>query len=643
VIPAILFADASWYHPGAMLHINAMTYRIGGHTLFDAVTVAIRKGHKVGLVGRNGSGKTTLFRLIMGEAAPDGGEINLRKGMYVSTVAQEAPAGPESLIDTVLAADTERTDLLERSETATDPHEIADIHNRLVDIDAQSAPSRAARILAGLGFDEVAQASSCASLSGGWRMRVALAATLFSRPDILLLDEPTNHLDLEAALWLESHLASWQGTLVVISHDRTLLNSVVDEIIHLQGAKLNRYSGGYDRFERTRREKQELDSKLRSKQLAERRRIESFIERFRYKATKARQAQSRIKMLERMEPIASVIEDRTVAFHFPNPDPLSPPLITLEEAAIGYEEGKPVLRDLDLRIDMDDRIGLLGANGNGKSTLIKLIADRLKPLDGILRKSSKLKVGYFAQHQADELQVSESAYQHAARAMPMSTESQVRAHLGRFGFPGDKADTKTANLSGGEKARLLFALMSLEKPHIMLLDEPTNHLDVDAREALVQALSEYDGAVVLVSHDAHLIELVCDRLWLVTDGTCTPFEGDLTDYRKRLAEDRRERRRDSRSSSKGNSKRDRKAERRARAAERAETAEIRKQIRKKEELMETLHGLRADLESRLADPEVYDGPTARLMELQVELGDIKTRLVSAEEEWLALSEALEAT
>ena len=636
-----MFADASWYHPGAMLHINAMTYRIGGHTLFDEATVAILKGHKVGLVGRNGSGKTTLFRLIMGEAAPDGGEINLRKGMHVSTVEQEAPSGPESLIDTVLAADTERTDLLERAETATDPHEIANIHNRLVDIDAQSAPSRAARILAGLGFDETAQASSCASLSGGWRMRVALAATLFSRPDVLLLDEPTNHLDLEAALWLESHLASWQGTLVVISHDRTLLNSVVDEIIHLEGAKLTRYSGGYDRFERTRREKQALDSKLRSKQLAERRRIESFIERFRYKATKARQAQSRVKMLERMEPIASVIEDRTVAFHFPNPDPLSPPLITLEEAAIGYDEGVPVLGGLDLRIDMDDRIGLLGANGNGKSTLVKLIADRLKPMDGKLRKSSKLKVGYFAQHQADELHVSESAYQHAARAMPMSTESQVRAHLGRFGFSGDKADTKTANLSGGEKARLLFALMSLEKPHIMLLDEPTNHLDVDAREALVQALSEYDGAVVLVSHDAHLIELVCDRLWLVTDGTCTPFDGDLTDYRKMLAEDRRERRRDSRSSPNGNGKRDRKAERRARAAERAETAEIRKQIRKQEELMETLHRSRADLESRLADPEVYNGPTARLMELQVELGDIKTRLVSAEEEWLSLSEALE--
>ncbi|MCB2103010.1 MAG: ABC-F family ATP-binding cassette domain-containing protein, partial [Rhodobacterales bacterium] len=498
-----------------MLHINDLTYRIGGRTLFEGASVVVPMGHKVGLVGANGTGKTTLFRLICGAAAPDSGTIQVRARARVGQVAQEAPAGPESLLDTVLAADTERAALLAEAETATDPERIAHVHTRLADIDAHTAPARAAAILSGLGFDTAAQARPCSDFSGGWRMRVALAAALFARPDLLLLDEPTNHLDLEAALWLEGHLASWPGTLIVISHDRDLLNRAVDGIVHLWGGTLTRYAGGYDRFEATRSAQLVLQEKARRKQEAERQRIQAFVDRFRAKATKARQAQSRMKMLERMQPIAAVIEDRATLFDFPAPDPLPPPLVTLDGVDAGYVPGQPVLRGLDLRIDMDDRIALLGANGNGKSTLIRLLGGRLEPMAGAVRRPGKLRVGYFAQHQTEELDADASPLDHLARRLPDKRESQVRAHLGGFGFGVEKADTRVRDLSGGEKARLLFALMSLDAPHVLLLDEPSNHLDVDARQALVEALNAYQGAVILVSHDPHLIELVADRLWLV--------------------------------------------------------------------------------------------------------------------------------
>jgi ATP-binding cassette subfamily F protein 3 len=627
-----------------MLHINDLVYRVGGRTLFEGATVHVPAGHRVGLVGRNGAGKTTLFRLILGEATPDSGSINVRRGMRVGTVAQEAPGGQETLVEHVLAADKERTRLLERAESATDAHEIAEIHTRLADINAETAPARAARILAGLGFDEAQQQRPCAEFSGGWRMRVALAATLFAAPDLLLLDEPTNHLDLEAALWLEGYLSTWPGTVVVISHDRTLLNTVVNEIVHLEQKRLTRYAGGYDRFERTRRERQELDSKLRSKQLVQRRHIEAFVERFRFKASKARQAQSRLKMLERMTPIASVVEEHTIAFDFPNPEPLSPPLIALDGTDAGYD-GKAVLKGLDLRIDMDDRIALLGANGNGKSTLVKLLAGRLKPLAGKLVKSAKLKVGYFAQHQADELNLSETPYQHLARLMPMATETKVRAHLGRFGFSGPHADVKCEGLSGGEKARMLFAMTSTDAPHILLLDEPTNHLDVDAREALVQALNTYDGAVVLVSHDAHLVDLVADRLWLVDDGKCTAYDGDLSDYRAMLTDERRARRRQSRDTAEApteSSAAGRKQARRDRAEQRAATADLRKEVRDHEKKIEKLAAERDAIERRLADPEVYQGPTSKLMELQLRHGEVKAELAKTEDTWLLLSERLDA-
>ena len=624
-----------------MLHINDLTYRIGGRVLFDGASVALPAGHKAGLVGRNGTGKTTLFNLILGELHPDGGTTSIRKNARIGTVAQEAPGGETSLVDAVLAADTERSALLDEADSAIAPERIAEIHNRLADIDSHSAPSRAATILSGLGFNEEAQARPCSDFSGGWRMRVALAAVLFSNPDVLLLDEPTNHLDLEATLWLENYLANWRGTMLVISHDRTLLNASVSEIIHLQGGKLTRYAGGYDRFEKTRAERLANESKMRTKQLAAQRHIQSFVDRFRAQANKAKQAQSRLKMLARMQPITSMMEDRTVSFDFPNPEQLPPPLITLDGTEVGYEKNKPVLRGLDLRIDMDDRIGLIGANGNGKSTLVKLLSDRLKPMAGKLRKSSKLRIGYFAQHQTDELNVESTAYQVMAAKVPDANESTVRALLGRFGFGSEKIGTLIADLSGGEKARLLFAVMSIDKPHVLLLDEPTNHLDVDARESLVHALNDFEGAVILVSHDPHLIELVCDRLWLVDGGGCQIWDGDLSEYRKKLLDEQRGGNKTG-NAGRGQGSKNRKQVRQERAKARAATNGLRASAKEALKTFEKLEKQKTDLETRLASSEVYEGSTSELMALQVKLGDIKSALGKAEDAWLAAEAAIEA-
>jgi len=622
-----------------MLQINDMSYQLGERVLFDRATLSVQSGQKIGLVGRNGTGKTTLLRLIQGELSPDSGSVEIAPRTILGAVAQEAPSGDMSLLDTVLAGDTERHSLLTEAETATDPARIAEIHTRLADIDAHTAPARAAAILAGLGFDEEAQQRPCSDYSGGWRMRVALAATLFLRPTFLLLDEPTNHLDLEAVMWLEAHLARWQGSILLVSHERGLLNRAVREIVHLEDKKLNRYTGGYDEFERVRREKLSQLSKMQARQVAERKRIQAFVDRFRYKATKARQAQSRLKLLEKIEPIASVIEEATISFEFPNPSPLSPPLISLETAAAGYED-VTVLRDLNLRIDMDDRIALLGANGNGKSTLIKLLADKIAVQSGKLTKSRKLKIGYFAQHQAEELTPSASAYEHLNALYPLEPEARLRAHLGRFGFAQSKADTKVANLSGGGKARLLFCLMSSEKPHLMLLDEPSNHLDVDAREALVEALNAYDGAVIIVSHDPHLIKLVADRLWIVDEGSCVPFEGDLSDYERQLLEARRGRRSDPGTEQK-ELKDNKKEQRQLRAAARAELAPLKQRARDAEAKVGELSESIAELEKRLADPDLYDGKSETVTELQKQLGSLKKRLSEFEEIWLDAQTALE--
>lgn len=625
-----------------MLSVQNITYRIAGRTLLEDASLSIERGQKLGLIGRNGTGKTTLFKLISNAIQVDDGDIQMQRGIRLGQVAQEAEATDKSLIDTVLAADIERDSLMTEAETATDPNRIAEVHNRLSDIEADRAPARAARILAGLGFNEETQQRSCKEFSGGWRMRVSLAAALFARPDFLLLDEPTNHLDLEAALWLEQYLQGWNGTLLVISHDRRFLNAIVDGIIHLSNYKLTRYQGNYDRYERTRRERLEHEAKMQVRQEAARAHIQSFVDRFRAQATKAKQAQSRIKMLARMEPIVSVMEEKTIQFNFPQAALPAPPLIAIQDVNVGYEPNKPILRNLDLRIDPDDRIALIGANGNGKSTLVKLLCDKLKPETGTLVKAPKIEVGYFAQHQTDELRMDETPFDHVARMLDENRETNLRGHLGRFGFSGDRAETKVESLSGGEKARLLFALMSCGKPNILLLDEPTNHLDVDAREALVHALNTFEGAVILVSHDAHLIELVADRLWLVEDGTCKTYEGTLDDYAVELRSKRREARQNEKSETTSSApKENKKQARKERAELRQATAKLRKTAQEAEKRMAKLQEQKQKIEARLADPEIYNGPTSDMMDLQVKHAEVKEAMDTAEMIWLEAQEALE--
>ncbi|MGC2856021.1 ABC-F family ATP-binding cassette domain-containing protein [Novispirillum sp. DQ9] len=625
-----------------MLHINDLVFRIGGRVLFEGATAHIPANARVGLVGRNGTGKSTLLKLILDQLHPDGGSVTVRPRARVGHLRQEAPEGTATLIDTVLAADTERAALLAALDADPDPAHMADIHERLNAIDAHSAPARAAAILSGLGFPAEAHGRAVGEYSGGWRMRVALAAALFSRADLLLLDEPTNHLDLEATIWLESHLATYPGTLIVVSHDRELLNTVTNRIIHLENGKLTVYGGNYDAFVKTRREKMDLQAKAYAKQMEQRRKIESFIERFKAKATKARQAQSRVRMLERMETVVNVVEDRAITLDFPDPEPLSPPLLAVEKAVVGYD-GKAVLRNVSFRIDMDDRIALLGANGNGKSTLAKLITGRLGAMEGSVRKSSKLRVGYFAQHQTDELNPADTPLGHMTRAMDNAPEAKVRAHLGRFGFGVEHATTTVAKLSGGEKARLLIALMCREQPHLMVLDEPTNHLDIDTREALMAALNAYDGAVVIISHDPHLIEATADRLWLVADGTVAPFDGDMADYRRWLLDQAREARREAKPDAPepAASAANRKDERRAAAEARQRVAPLRKAAETAEKKVEKLTAERAALETRLADPKLYDGPPEKVAALQKDLGLLTKALEDAEAAWMEAMEAFE--
>jgi ATP-binding cassette subfamily F protein 3 len=626
-----------------MLHINDLTFRYGGRAIFERATLAVPAGHRVGLVGRNGSGKSTLLALIRGELHPDQGSINLPARARVGHLAQQAPDGPMSLIDYVLAADAERAALLAEAETAHESGRIAEIHDRLATIRADAAPARAATILAGLGFDQAAQRRPLSDFSGGWRMRVALAAALFAEPDLLLLDEPSNHLDLEARLWLESFLAAFPGTLILVSHDRELLNAVVEEIVHIDAGKLALYRGDYDAFERARAERLALRAAELAKQTAQRRHLQEFVDRFRYKASKARQAQSRIKMLERMGPPAAVARDEEIAFDFPNPEILPPPLVTLEQCAAGYAPDKPVLKRLDLRIDMDDRIGLLGPNGNGKSTLLKLLARRLEPLAGRIGRSSKLRVGYFDQEQAQAFDPALTAYRHMAQTMPERTETAVRAHLGRFGLSQDRADRRVGELSGGERARLLFALITRDAPHLLLLDEPTNHLDLEARDALIAALNAYDGAVILVSHDPRLIAASCDRLWLVADGTCRPFDGDLDDYRRRVAEERKpEGRPGNRDSRKPRgTEPSRKDGRRAAAQARLRLKPLRDAAEAAERELERLHREKGSLEAALADPAVYAAAPERAREATRRLAEVSRRLEAAEAAWLDAHSALE--
>jgi ATP-binding cassette subfamily F protein 3 len=522
-----------------MLSIQELTYRVGGRTLLDNVSVNIPSGHRVGLVGPNGAGKTTLFKLISGELASDGGHVSLIRNSTLGIVRQDLPQDDTPILDVVLAADTERATLMAEAEVTEDMDRIGYIYERLNEIGAYEAPSRAASILAGLGFSEAAQSQGIGSFSGGWRARVALAAALFLQPNVLLLDEPTNHLDFESMVWLENFLARYQQTLLIISHDRDILNKTVTHILHLENQKLVSYTGNYDQFERARAEKLMNQQALHEKQTAQKAHLMKFVDRFRATASKARQAQSRLKAIEKMDIVDAVMAERVTAFTFPEPQQMRSPLIRLEKVDAGYVTGKPILRALDRHINNDDRIALLGANGNGKSTLVKLLSDRLPPQAGEVHKSAKLKIGYFAQFQTDELDITQTPFEILKAAAPELGEVKVRSMLYQFGFDKRKADTKVGGLSGGEKARLLFCLMSFDAPHIMLLDEPTNHLDMDAREALMQALNNYNGAIILVSHDTHLVQCVADQLWLVADGTCTPYDDDLEAYKKLVMRQRK--------------------------------------------------------------------------------------------------------
>src|ERR1700722_2520149 len=572
----------------SLLVVSGAALRLGGRSILAGADLTVDQGRRIGLVGRNGAGKSTLLRAIMGEMALDSGDIRLANRARVATVAQEAPSGDASLLDTVLTGDPERLALLGEAETAP-PHRLAEIHERLRAIGADAAPARAAAILAGLGFDETAQARPVEEFSGGWRMRVALATALFAAPDLLLLDEPTNHLDLEATLWLEQWLSRFPGSVLLVSHDRGLLDRAAQAIAFLDRGLIPVPPGGFDEFVRIRTERALQQVRAAERIAAERAHIQSFIDRFRYKASKARQAQSRIKALERLPQIETVIEDAPTRFDFPEPPRIAPPILTLDRVSVGYD-ATPVLRGVSLSVDTDDRIALLGANGNGKSTLAKLLADRLSPMSGEMRRGPKLRVGYFAQHQTEELVESETPIEHMARALPRAAPPRVRAQLARFGLDADRAETPVANLSGGEKARLLLSLATREAPQLLILDEPTNHLDIDAREALVKALADFQGAVLLITHDPHLVELVADRLWLVADGTVRPFDGDLDEYRALLAER-------ARPAGRGEAI-TRKDDRRERAEARLALAPLRKQAKDAEARLALLAAERAAIEAK---------------------------------------------
>jgi ATP-binding cassette subfamily F protein 3 len=617
-----------------MLSITDISVRIAGRLLIDHGTAQIVPGARVGLIGRNGAGKSTLFQAIRGELPLEAGAIAIPPRWRVGSLAQEAPNGPESLIDVVLKADLERDALLKEADTAHDPHRIAEIQTRLVDIDAHSAPARAAAILSGLGFSTADQARPCSEFSGGWRMRVALAATLFSAPDLLLLDEPTNYLDLEGTLWLEDHLANYPRTVIVISHDRDLLDTSVDQILHLDRGKLTLYRGSYSSYEEQRATREMLDAKHAKRQDAERKRLQAFVDRFKAKASKARQAQSRVKMLEKMKPIAALVRQDVREITFPAPEKmLSPPIIAVDAVSVGYDPKNPVLNRVTLRIDNDDRIALLGSNGNGKSTLVKLFANRLAPFSGKVTRADKLSIAYFAQHQLDELNEDGSPYDHVRRLMPDAPETKVRGRTGAIGFSGKAGDTLVKSLSGGEKARLLLGLATFFGPNMIILDEPTNHLDIDSRAALAEAINEFPGAVIMVSHDRYLIESCADRLWVVADRTVTPYDGDLDDYRRLVLSARgmrasaRDRGADERGSGRDKPQRNKTGKR----------VPLKQKISEAEAEIERINGIISKIDAALALPDLFQRDPKQATQLGKARAGAALALQRAEEEWLAAS------
>jgi ATP-binding cassette subfamily F protein 3 len=622
-----------------MLTISGITVRLGGRTIIDRASATVPTGARVGLIGRNGAGKSTLMKVLIGQIEPDEGSVDMPRRARLGYIAQEAPTGTATPFETVLAADTERAALLVEADTCTDPDRLADVHERLIAIDAYTAPARAARILIGLGFDEAMQAQPLDSFSGGWKMRVALASLLFSQPDVLLLDEPSNHLDLEATLWLENFLRGYPGTLIVISHERDLLNNVVDNILHLQGGKVTLYPGGYDSFERQRAERAAQAAAAKASQDAQRAKLQDYVRRNSARASTAKQAQSRAKMLAKMQPVMAMLEDPSLTFDFPSPSELRPPLITLDMAAVGYVPETPILKRLNLRIDPDDRIALLGRNGNGKTTLARLLAGQLPVMEGGMTTSGKLAIGYFTQYQVEELAGGDTPLVHMTRAMTGKTPGAVRAQLGRFGFSGNKATTAVSQLSGGERARLALALVTRDAPHLLILDEPTNHLDVDAREALVQALNDYQGAVILISHDRHMVEMTADRLVLVDNGAAVPYDGSMEDYIDFVL-GRNQPKADA--PAKGGGAKPAVDKAAAQAAWQA-MRELGKRISKAEKDMAKLQARIAEVDATLADPAKAPKALATMnMGALAKLrADLETELAATEAQWLAWSEQVE--
>src|SRR5712672_1479029 len=616
-----------------MLSITDISIRIAGRLLIDDSSAQIVPGARVGFVGRNGVGKSTLFHAIRGDLPLESGSIGLPPRWRIGSLAQEAPDGPESLVNVVLKADLERDALLEEAETAHDPHRIAEIQTRLVDIDAHSAPARAAAILSGLGFSTADQARPCSEFSGGWRMRVALAATLFAAPDLLLLDEPTNYLDLEGTLWLEDHLANYPRTVIVISHDRDLLDTSVDQILHLDRGKLTLYKGTYSSFEEQRATREMLDAKHAKRQADERKRLQAFVDRFKAKASKARQAQSRVKMLEKMKPIAALVTQDVREISFPAPDKmLSPPIIAVDDVSVGYDRKKPVLNRVTLRIDTDDRIALLGSNGNGKSTLVKLLANKLAPFSGHVTRAEKLSVAYFAQHQLDELSEDGSPYDHVRKLMPDAPESKVRGRVGAIGFSGKAGDTTVKSLSDGDQALLLLGLATIFGQTMIIRDEPTNHLDIDSRAALAEAINDFPGAIIMVSHDRYLIEACADQLWVVANQAVTTYDGDLDDYRRMVLsigdtrggsrERGSERSKESAKSERG------KSERRTPLKQRIAVAEAE---------IERINGIIAKIDTALALPDLFTRDPKQAAQLSKARAGAESALRRAEEIWLEAS------
>ena len=619
-----------------MLAVSNITYRIQGRPLFEDAGFVLPDGAKAGFVGKNGSGKTTLFKLIQGQLALDAGSIEVNKRAKIGGVAQEAPATNLSVLETVMAADTERADLMAEAEHATDAHRISDIHMRLADIEAHTAEARAATILKGLGFEQDRQMAPTSELSGGWRMRVALAGVLFSQPDLLLLDEPTNYLDLEGTLWLEKYLATYPYTVFMISHDRDLLNKAVNAIVHLERGKMTFYKGNYDTFETTRRMQMELNNKSREKALDQVAHLQKFVDRFGASATKAKQAQARVKMIAKLKPPAAMFDEYAAPFTFPNPkkEPASP-MLTFDNVSVGYGD-KVILRHITNRIDPEDRIALVGVNGNGKSTFAKLLAGELQPMMGEMRRSRGLDIAYFAQHQMDSLKPEQTPLEHVIKLMPNDSEAKRRSRLAQMGMTTSRMDTKVNKLSGGERARLLLGLITFGGPGMLILDEPTNHLDIDSRDALVQALNDYTGAVLIISHDRHLIDATVDKLWIAQNGTIEEFDEDLDTYQRMLTSGKE---RGNGKSTPANT--DKKASRQDGANRRAEVAPIRKSIKDAEQKLFRLKAELGKVDAFLADPKIYDGSPERVISLGKDKARFEAEIAKVEETWLALSTQLE--